>query len=95
MKQCSKCKQSLPLDKFSKKAGTAYYQSWCKACTNEYVKSRYNPSDMLLHDSLVNKLHKYIALDPKDNAQYLITQIKCALMDSGYSASEACDIIDE
>lgn len=34
-KQCSKCKQLLPMAVFAKKKGCIFYASWCRECQNE------------------------------------------------------------
>jgi len=39
-KVCSKCKQSLPLDKFSRHSGRPYPRSECKNCNNAMSKLR-------------------------------------------------------
>jgi hypothetical protein len=41
-KICSKCKQSLPLDKFSRHSGRPYPRSECKNCNNAMSKLRKN-----------------------------------------------------
>jgi hypothetical protein len=41
MKQCSKCKLSLPYNKFSKGTNPGGYASYCKECAHKYYSDRY------------------------------------------------------
>ena len=55
-----------------------------------------------IHDVIANNLHAFITrpddtglVSPTDNVQYLLTLIKCSLLELGYTDEEACDIIDD
>lgn len=56
-KKCTKCGREKSVDQFGKRTGG--YQSWCKACTNEAVKSRnkehYHEDHEYRHEILDNK----------------------------------------
>src|SRR5574343_131924 len=56
-------------------------------CTIKVLESILNAEKTRLHDDAINALYGYIASD-KENASYLITQIKCALIDN-------CDLSEE
>lgn len=61
MKECSKCKQTKPLDQFStwasKSSGKQLVSSKCKACTAEYSRNRYSAK----RDELRQQLRDYYA----------------------------------
>ena len=55
-----------------------------------------------IHDVIANNLNAFITraddagiITPADNVQYLLTLIKCSLLELGYTDEEACDIIDD
>ena len=46
MKECTKCKQILPLENFCKKKDSKDgLQYWCKCCVKEYNKNLYHTND--------------------------------------------------
>jgi len=60
-KVCTKCGRELPLSEFSKhKITKDGLKNWCKSCTREYDKIRYetHKPDKLTSDELAHK-HKY------------------------------------
>ncbi len=63
-------------------------------CTLKVLKDILDAEKTRLHDDTINALYGYIAFD-KENASYLITQIKCALTDCGLSDEEAIALIQE
>jgi hypothetical protein len=55
-----------------------------------------------IRDVIANNLHAFITrpndageVIPADNVQYLLTLIKCSLLELGYTDEEAWDIIDD
>lgn len=72
----------------------------CAICSQLNQDTTMN--DQEIHDVIVNNLNAFITRPndagefiPEDNVSYLITQIKCVILELGYTDQQACDMLDD